>query len=422
MSSEPGTPTADRGAQKEILRGILQKFIDTQPPVTVASPEPSQIDYKEMVQLLHPVAMEYRKRVGLGDEENEGTSPVPSMIISLDEELEWQESSRTHSPRTPSAPQALRNLRRGTPPQTPPRSTINPGVMEDVRETGSLAGMTALILMSKENVIRNSTIRGDHLYLPDGTVLPLTLQLPLKVRLINRNDDGNNSDYSVSNEVVSLTAGSAWLSILAERTYESSLASLLRARRTLQEIYIEDRIILNRFLKGRMSLKALKSSRIWSGPAEETDVDQGMDDESTDVKDVLSEKLRIHTHRTALEEKKRLLREQQLRLRRLLARELQRIHSTKPAVVTSRMVSADDLVVEENPPTKRVIESVSVAPLPKESPKPTIRNVRNRVKPILQYKLKEFEIEWYRLGEMIRRAIEDEAALERRIKRLRYVF
>ena len=423
MNSEPGTPTADRGTQKEILRGILQKFIDTQEPAAMISPVAGKVDYKEMVQLLHPVAMEYRKRVGLEDEPKEESSPVPSMIISLDEQLEWQESSRTHSPRTPSAPEALRNLRRGTPPQTPPRSTINPEGLEDIRETSSLAGFTALILMAQENVMHKSTIRGDHLYLADGTVLPLSLPLPLRVRVINRRDDGSNADYSVSEEGIPLTAGSAWLSIIAERTYESSLASLLRARRTLQEICIEDRIILNRFLKGSMSLSGLKSTRLWSGPVDEPELDESMSEHNTDLKDVLSEKLRVHTQRIALDEKKRLLKEQQVRLRRLLARELQRIHSAKPATAPTaptRMVTSEDLAVEPNPPPKRAIDAV-IAPLVSETPKPTTRVLRIRDKSILHYKLKELEIEWYRIGDIIRRSIEDETSLERRIKRLRYV-
>ena len=437
-NQDPGTPTSDLGAQKEILRGILQKFIDTHSTVSVPSQEPVQVDYKEMVQLLHPVAMEYRKRVGLVDEPTEGVSPTRnasrpegvspavSMIISLDDELEWQESSRTHSPRTPSAPEALRNLKRGSPPQTPPLPVISPDVGTESREGGSLAGVTALKLLSKEGVISGSTIRGDHLYLPDGTILPLALSLPLKVRVVTRKDESGHSESSISDEPVHLLAGSAWLSILAERTYESSLASLLRARRGLQEISIEDRIVLNRFLKGSIPLRTLQASRLWVGPVDDSEMDPGRIENTEDMSDVLSEKLRIQNQRISLEEKKRLLKEQQLRLRRLLARELQRIHSAKPAAVStliSRTVSTDDVVVQEPVSTtaKRVIESIADNGPTIVTPTVQTRVVRNRENSFIHQKLKELEIEWYRIGDRIRRAIEDEDALERRIKRLRYV-
>ena len=423
---DPGTPTSDLGTQKEILRGILQKFIDSRATGAVPSNEPSPVDYKEMVQLLHPVAMEYRKRVGLVEEPAEGVSPAPSMIISLDDELEWQESSRTHSPRTPSAPEALRNLKRGSPPQTPPLPVANPETNSDLREAGSLAGLTALKLLSKKGVISSSTIRGDHLYLPDGTVLPLSLPLPLKVRVVSRRDDVSSSEPATSDEPVPLFVGSAWLSILAERTYESSLASLLRARRNLQEVNIEDRILLNRFLKGVIPLSTLQNSRLWVGPIDESDADFIGTSDKQEIFDVLSEKLRIQNQRIALEEKKRLLKEQQLRLRRLLARELQRMHSAKPApssTIVSRTMSTDDVVPEPPQPTvgKRVIESIASSALPAVTPKTQTKIVRNRENSIIHQKLKELEIEWLRIGDRIRRAKEDEDALERRIKRLRYV-
>ena len=422
---DPGTPTSDLGSQKEILRGILQKFIETRTNEVKLSPEPASVDYKEMVQLLHPVAMEYRKRIGLLDEPPESVSPAVSMIISLDDELEWQESSRTHSPRTPSAPEALRNLRRGSPPQTPPLPVTSPQIGREFKESGSLAGLTALKLLAEDGVIRSSTIRGDHLYLPDGTILPLSLPLPLKVRVVNRKEDGSNSESSGAGESVPLLVGSAWLSILAERTYESSLASLLRARRNLQEINIEDRIVLNRFLKGAIPLQTLQRSRIWVGSTDESEMEKSEPESSSSVQDVLSEKLRIQNQRIALQEKKRLLKEQQMRLRRLLARELQRIHSAKPAAVpitVSRTVSNDDMVPEQASMSgKRVLESTVSSTQHDVAQDVKPRIIRNRENSIMHQKLKELEIEWYRIGDNIRRMKEDEDALERRIKRLRYV-
>jgi hypothetical protein len=423
---EPSTPTGDRGSQKEILRGILQKFIDTQQSSDGAPSDSVSVNYKGMVELLHPVAMEYRKRVGLSEDPKENASPAVSMIISLDDELEWQESSRTHSPRTPSAPEALRNLKRGT-PQTPPRTSIQPDFVEESRDTGSLAGITALKLLAKEGVVRSSTIRGDHLYLPDGTILPLSLTLPLRVRIVIRKEDGGSSESSISEDRTPLSVGSAWLSMLAERTYESSLASLLRARRGLQEIYIEDRIVLNRYLRNDISLRALQSSKLWVGPLDEV-FEDGQFDGASEPADVLSEKLRLQNQKIALEEKKKLLRDQQLRLRRLLARELQRMHSSKPAVPAAtiiRTASADEVVpVDPNPPAKRNMDlfsepNLNSASQGTEQTRPRVTCVRDTS--VLYQKLKELEIEWYRVGDQIRRSIEDEGAFQRRIKRLRYV-
>jgi hypothetical protein len=154
-------------------------------------------------------------------------------------------------------------------------------------------------------------------------------------------------------------------------------------------------------------------------------MEQSEPERSSSFQDVLSEKLRVKNQRIALQEKKRLLKEQQMRLRRLLARELQRIHSAKPAAVpiaVSRTVSIDDMLPEQASMSgKRALESTVSSTQHDVAQDVIPRIIRNRENSTMHQKLKELEIEWYRIGDNIRRMKEDEDALERRIKRLRYV-
>jgi hypothetical protein len=430
------TPTiGDKKSQKEILKSIVRKFIDNQPSQSPRN-QSDKVDYKNMVELLHPVAMEYRKRVGLETIPDEPIptgliSPASSMVISLSDELEWQESSRTHSPRTPTAPEALRALKRTTPPQTPPRRNVSPEMItRNSPEPRQLSENAALEMLANPNNIRASVIRGDLLCFPDGTSLPVGLILPLHVCIVERSNESKQESVTISDEPVGLSVGSAWLSIMAERTYESQLASLLRARKGLVEICIQDRIQLNRFLRGDITLEDLKKTRLWVG----SDRVSSQVEEVIDGNDYLSSRLKQQNQLSSLEEKKTMLQDQQTRLRRLMARELQRLHSSRPTIpsATSQDVqgAVANLLKRFKPAPKSSKElnpsEGSATPTPDVTMAgpavgPKLPQHQTREMLALRMRLKALKIEWCRVGDKLRIVREDETSLERRIKRLRYV-
>lgn len=362
------------------------------------------------------------------------------MIVSLDDQLEWQESSKSHSPRTPSAPEIMQTLRLQS-PSTP--SKVNQALQspQALADLSVVRGMEALAKLRDSENLHGTVIRAEFLCFPDGSTLPLGLLVPLQVRVIERKEDG---DESMSDELVlPLTVGSAWLSLVAEFTYDSQIASLLRARKGMQEIVMTDRIILNRFLRKKLSIPGLKASKLWINEISESERLDGEKEMSAESDDVLSLRLKKKSYLDSLDERRTMLLDQQTRLRRLMARELQRMHSAKPASTAAQVGPPAPPSVQSPTPTVPGGNDVSNAvanmlkrfkprgnetattPLAEDAEAPNSR-IRARTPDsaemsVLEMRLKSLQVEWYRVGEHLRTAVETVGVVERKLKRLRYV-
>ena len=362
------------------------------------------------------------------------------MIVSLDDQLEWQESSKSHSPRTPTAPEALHNLRKNSPMPTPSRGAQLLKSPEALQELSTASGIDAIEKLGDSASIKSSRIVSDSLVLKDGFTLPLQMLLPVQIRTVERAEDGA---ASLSESYSPLTVGAAWLSLIADNTYESQLASLLRSRKNLDEICLDDRQIVNRYLHGNLTLKGLMASRLWTGKIDDEDRVVGEAELAKESDDALSTKLRKRNQASLLEERRSILNDQQNRLRRLLARELQRQHSTKS--------NPPNPLVSAIPPTLQVIEQantgnhvvssmlgkpavtlVSDASVMDSRPAHALGKLdstkvlkftdsEEKEASLIRTKLKCLKIEWYRLCWKLRTCEETEKVLERRVKRMRYV-
>lgn len=365
------------------------------------------------------------------------------MIVSLDDQLEWQESLKSHSPRTPTAPEILQSLRKNSPPPTPSRDSQMLQTPKALGELSSLSGLEALEKLTVSENIKSASIIGDHLCFPDGSSMLLGTTVPLQIRTVSRDE---NASESSNEEVCQLTVGAAWLSVVAEFTYDSQLASLLRSRKGIPEIGLDDRRIINRYLTGNLSLNGLRASRLWIGESTEDLIASGQVDLDADSNDPITIRTKRRSQLTFLEERKAMLTDQQTRLRRLLARELQRLHSSKsstghsqvsafqnttsvpvvPQVGQSGNVSSAvaNMLKKFKPRSSTVLDGTS-APAQMVSGLfaagvPETESVHVQELALLRDKLRCLHVEWYRVGARLRGSVETQAVLERKIKRLRY--
>jgi hypothetical protein len=242
-----------------------------------------------------------------------------------------------------------------------------------------------------------------------------------------------------------LTVGSAWLSVIAENSYESQLASLLRSRKNLSELELDDRRILNRYLKGNLSLTGLKASKLWTGIVSTEERELGQVELTAESDDAISVRLRKKLQLGVLHERRNILSDQQNRLRRLLARELQRQHASKVVTPTQSLPqtslstpSANANSDASNPTVSSVVSNMLKKFASKTQsqgiPVPEARTSEDESKRYQQdlkdhpdtgdisvdVKLRSLQIEWFRVGLRLRTATETEEVLTRKIKRLRY--
>ena len=351
-----------------------------------------------------------------------------SLVISLNDQLEWQQGARSHSPRTPTAPEIMRSLRKSS-PITPSRwnESLN------TEQGTAVAGFEALSKLVENQNVRLARIRGDYLCLVDGSSLPLRTLLPLQVRVTERTEDMMDS---TSETLVHLTVGSAWLSVLAEHTYESQLASLLRSRKGFSDIVIDDRRVINRYLLGNLSMCGLKASSLWIDTSEVDSLERekGLAELATDSDDILSVRVKKRLQQQNLADRKTMLQDQQNRLRKLLAREFQRVHATtKPAApqaAPSRSGAADVSHVVAN--MLKRFKSKNGTPI--DTPPETVATIQpdrsiqcgnsasNLQLDLLAGKLRALKVEWNRVGDKLKTTVEAQLVLERKIKRLRYEY
>jgi hypothetical protein len=233
---------------------------------------------------------------------------------------------------------------------------------------------------------------------------------------------------------------------VAEYTYETQLASLLRSRKGFVEISLEDRRIINRYFSGDLSLNALQNSGVWNSLSGAISTSDSLNELSVDGGDIISSRLRRRAQLDSLEGRKIILQEQQNRLRRLLARELQRQHSAKvsttavPSTSTANSLSSPQ-TNQASPQVTNVVskalnsskaKATSEAFTTVESeqasdisegnisyPKTKVPAV-TRDNENLRIKLKMVRIEMFRVCSRLCESIEDQSAIERRVKRLRY--
>ena len=364
------------------------------------------------------------------------TPSTKGLVVSLDDQLEWQQSARSHSPRTPTPPEILRSLRKTSSPPTPSRWQESENCMDDVGDITAFGNLDTLIKLTGDGILRTAVVRGEFLCLRDGSSLPLAMLIPLQVRVVERRED--SSDTALES-IVPLSVGSAWLSVVAEHTYESQLASLLRSRKGISEIVMEDRRILNRFLLGKLSLTGLKASGLWGSVVDASEKDTGLVELGVDSDDILSTRLKRKSQLESLEERKVMLHDQQNRLRKLLARELQRMHSMKPApavihppLPSPTPVNGPSVPVANHGEVSSVVANMlkrfkpkNISTIEPPSPEPELVQCSERSADpgqlnILQAKFRAINIEWYRVSEKLRLTIEQQQVLERKIKRMRY--
>ena len=357
------------------------------------------------------------------------------MIVSLDDQLEWQESSKSHSPRTPTAPEALQNLRKNSPAPTPSRGVLSLKSPESLDDLSAASTLEALDRVCNHRSLKSSRMVGEYLSFPDGSFLPLHILLPLQVRTIIRSDNG---EVCSTERNAPLTIGGAWLSVMAEYTYESQLASLLRSRKGIEEITLEDRQILNRFVKGNLSLNGIKSSRLWAGDASGRLCDSGNAELNIDTDDPIGLLLRRRAQLSLLEERKAILHDQQNRLRRLLARELQRQHSTKPTAVSANIpstVMVHSASSHVSNAVSNILKRFGTNQLNSKRLDEAGNNDMDEVPAVecdnfpvretgtcaLLSKLRCLQVEWYRICHKLKCSDEEEKVIQRKIKRIRYV-
>lgn len=364
------------------------------------------------------------------------------MIVSLDDQLEWQESSKSHSPRTPTAPEALQSLRMNSPSPSPSQGMKGLLSPQDVDELSAMSGLEVLQRMRDYKMLVSASIRGDCLCFKDGQTFPLHLLLPLQIRPVAQMD----SDLKeLASSTEPLTVGSAWLSVIAENSYESQLASLLRSRKNLSELELDDRRILNRYMKGNLSLMGLKASKLWTGIVSTEERELGQVELTAESDDAISVRLRKKLQLGVLHERRNILSDQQNRLRRLLARELQRQHASKVVTPTQSLpqTSLSTPSANANSDASNSFVSSAVSNMLKkfasktQSQGITVAEARTSEDESKSYqqdlkdhpdtsdisldvKLRSLQIEWFRIGLRLRTATETEEVLTRKIKRLRY--
>ena len=365
------------------------------------------------------------------------------MIVSLDDQLEWQESSKSHSPRTPTAPEALQSLRMNSPSPAPSQGMKGMLSPQELDELSTMSGIEVLERMRDYDMLVSASVRGDYLCFRDGQAFPLQLLLPLQINPVKPSMDSDGKDQESVLEP--LTVGSAWLSVIAEHSYESQLASLLRSRKNLSELELDDRRILNRYMKGSLSLVGLKASKLWTGVVSTEEREAGLEELAMECDDSISIRLRKKLQLSVLQERRNILSDQQNRLRRLLARELQRQHASKVVTPTQSVPQTSSTAVLTNAVSDASNPTVSSAVsnmLKKFASKAQSQGIpptetrfsedESKVDPqsmkihsdindlSLHVKLRSLQIEWYRVGLRLRTATETEEVLTRKIKRLRY--
>lgn len=367
------------------------------------------------------------------------------MIVSLDDQLEWQESSRSHSPKTPSAPEVLESLRKNSPPPTPSRGNALLQSTLSLKELAHISGVEALIRFSAKNLLKSARMRGESLLFQNGDVVPISLKLPLKVRVLSRNQDdaGNKSPPKAQREDVDI--GSVWVSLIAEYTYETQLASLLRSRKGLVEIALDERRIINRYFCGDLGVKGLQTSGLLPISIDACPGESLNYEESLDGEDVISLRVRRVAQLETLEGKRAILQDQQNRLRKLLARELQRQHSNRTTTTSASTTSIGGSIPSSNPTqgSPNLVNVVSSMlkkrnQIPTDTSKTTEseqssvmsdEKMQNAITDPFRYrfedelvnsKLRAYRIELYRVTSRLAECIENQSAMERRIKRLRY--
>jgi hypothetical protein len=337
-----------------------------------------------------------------------------SMVISLDDELEWQRESRTHSPRTPTSVDAFRTLSRVSPQQAMSSGNAILEGKKSITEQCESDSSEALMYMASNPLVRSALALGDKLCFDDGVSYPLDLLLPLQARVTDESED---SDQPQTTRVAQLTIGSVWLSVVAERTYENQLCILMRSRRNLQNIALNDRVFINRFILGKETLESLQRSRLWTGDSKsESVMDVDTIDYADDYLSIRAKHIRIFR---SLEEEKASLEEEQTKLRRQLARELQRIHSVKQPTAIDTPISngsAEPNAVAnmlKRPNTPAELDDTASRDEPAPSKREEVQ--------VLETRLKCLHVEWYRVSERLRSAIETQTVLERKLKRLRVI-
>lgn len=273
--------------------------------------------YKSITSSLVPLALEHYRRTFSATSERGSNPPADSraaatvgvvspgkksLTVSLDQELEWQRMTSTHSPRTPTMASIMKALRESPPPSPRPEWTgeesvasgepiskelVGVGckrdVSKDIAEHPSLEFLFKLARACREGV--GLRLVDQLIHFPDGSVCPLNTQLPIAVQTVDVDSSSVLGASSVNglslgspcqveigpSGTARLDIGSLWLAVAAKHVYyESEIVRLIRARKHLLCIYPNDRAYILRFLNGNSSYEELTSSRLWVGQSNQS--------------------------------------------------------------------------------------------------------------------------------------------------------
>ena len=194
------------------------------------------LTYKQIIRMIYPVAHE-----ALSKSASKSSAPAVSrqqpahVVISLDDQLEWQATMRSHSPKTPTPPMILKQLRETPPPSPKPADVDNDSL--------PVSHLTPIEVMQR---FQSAVISG---------ILPQlnseTLLFPDGIR-INR-----TTPTGIVIDDAPFDAGSLWLVVVAANTYESDIAAAARSRRGFIYAPEPQRKAIKDFLFARAPLSSL---------------------------------------------------------------------------------------------------------------------------------------------------------------------
>ena len=314
-----------------------------------------RITYRQLVSVLYPSALEWLKR-----QQQAPLRPKPAAqaVISLDDQLEWQASMRSHSPKTPTPPMILKQLRETPPPS--PKDEVSP-LITNIQPEELAHKFRACI--SAGSLPRLS---GDLLIFPDGINVLRTASTGVP-----------------GTEGRALDAGSLWLIAACPNTYSTDIASAVVQLRSLT--IVEESV--------RKNVKAFLFEESTCADPEEN------------LSERKKEMAAFQTRKEALEEKVKELTAKIARLERL---EKKKNVGVRVQELISRTRAGN---AETTPPTTAPAPSVA---------RSDAEQVQRPLIPTISLALAEeteLAVEWLRLGFARRDLLERKQALERRSKR-----
>ena len=344
------------------------------------------LTYKQIIRMIYPVAHEALSKAAATAPK--GNAPAVSrqqpahVVISLDDQLEWQATMRSHSPKTPTPPMILKQLRETPPPSPKPADIENDSL--------PVSHLTPLEVMQR---FQSSVISG---------ILPQlnseTLLFPDGVRINRTTPTGLLIDDT------QFDAGSLWLVVVAANTYESDIAAAARSRRGFVYAPEQQRKAIKDYLFARSPLSSL-GGEFGESAGSEMMMDSLPDDSET----ILIRK------RSALS----LLQSRKLALEEQIERISAKIEQTEKNKTKKDVRSiVQGLIKRTAPEPQPAPQEPSPMEIPEaEEPVQTQDSEASAELTLLLAQELEAAVEYSRLSEELRLLYEQKIVLERKSKR-----